>query len=112
MVIIVAACAVFLWVQYGPRDYSDDQHRTIDGITVVGDDLTRDDVTAIRRAVANAGIPFNKRIRTIFQKGRRTVRVNAGVVRGPKDGRGVSVRLKKIGGKWQVIKDSVVHWVS
>ena len=87
--------------------------RTIDGISVVGDDLTPEDVAAIRCVISTCGLDIDQRVLCIQETGANTVEVRTGEMRGPLDGGGDIVLLERVGGAWQVIDDGVHRsWVS
>jgi hypothetical protein len=95
------------------RDYSKDSARTIEGIFVVGDDLSREDVLSIQAAISASTKDIDKRIIAIYQKGPSNVEVMTGEIRGSTDGGGDIIILKKVDGHWEIIDNGGTRtWVS
>ena len=110
---ILAALTILAGCSQPGRSYSTNNARMIDGIHVVGDGLTQEDVVAIRETIAASDLKVDKRVLSINQQDAKSVEVMTGEIRGPLDGGGDIILLEKVDGKWQIVGDGVSRgWVS
>lgn len=80
-----------------------------DRVTIRGD-FSDADLLAICELTQRVADPGSKTVMSISRRDEGDVEVETGVVRGPLDGEGNHLILKKIDGQWQV--ESITSWVS